>query len=159
MKNYDKKTPSKYIMYLDANNLYGWTLSQYPRTGKFKWMTEKEIEKINSANQVKDSDKTLILEINLDPNELHEMHNDYPLAEERRTMEKISKGVDLKLVTDETNISKYVSKQTFGSSKIFKQYLVTVHRIKESITMISIIIVLKRSITTKKDYFSPTETA
>ena len=101
MKNYDEKTPSKYIMYLDANNLYGWTLSQYPPTGKFKWMTEKEIEKINSANQVKDSDKILILEVDLEyPNELHEMHNDYPLTEERRTMENICKGVDLKLVTD-----------------------------------------------------------
>lgn len=77
-------------------------LSQYPPTGKFKWMTEKEIEKINSANQVKDSDKILILEVDLEyPNELHEMHNDYPLTEERRTMENICKGVDLKLVTDE----------------------------------------------------------
>lgn len=65
-------------------------------------VTEKEIEKINSANQVKDSDKILILEVDLEyPNELHEMHNDYPLTEERRTMENICKGVDLKLVTDE----------------------------------------------------------
>ena len=24
MKEYDEKAPSKYIMYLDANNLYGW---------------------------------------------------------------------------------------------------------------------------------------
>lgn len=101
MKSYDEKTPSKYIMYLDANNLYGWTMSQYPPTGKFKWMTEKDIAKIKSANQVKDSDKILILEVDLEyPNELHEMHNDYPLAEEKRTMENICKGVDLKLVTD-----------------------------------------------------------
>lgn len=45
MKNYDEKSPLKYSMYLDANNLYGWIMSQYPQTGKFKWMTEKEIEK------------------------------------------------------------------------------------------------------------------
>ena len=36
MKEYDEKTPSKYIMYLDANNLYGWAMSQYLPTGGFK---------------------------------------------------------------------------------------------------------------------------
>jgi len=44
MKNYDKNKPSKYITYLDANNLYGWATSQFLPTGKFRWMKEKEIE-------------------------------------------------------------------------------------------------------------------
>ena len=47
MKKYNEKAPSKYIMYLDANNLYGWAMSQYLPTGNFKWMTNKEIEQIN----------------------------------------------------------------------------------------------------------------
>ena len=42
---YDEKAPSKYIMYLDANNLYGWAMSQYLPTGNFKWMSDKEIKK------------------------------------------------------------------------------------------------------------------
>ena len=29
MKEYNKEKPSKYIMYLDANNLYGYAMSQY----------------------------------------------------------------------------------------------------------------------------------
>ena len=29
MKPFDNSNPSKYITYLDANNLYGWTMSQY----------------------------------------------------------------------------------------------------------------------------------
>ena len=37
IKNYDKNKKSSYIQYLDANNLYGWTMSQkLPLTG-FKW--------------------------------------------------------------------------------------------------------------------------
>ena len=43
MKEYDEKASSKYIMYLDANNLYGWAMSQYLPTGGFRWMTEKQI--------------------------------------------------------------------------------------------------------------------
>ena len=80
MKEYDEKAPSKYIMYLDANNLYGWAMSQYLPTGGFKWLTEKEINKIDLANK-EDSKKGLILEVDLKyPRELHDLHNDYPLA-------------------------------------------------------------------------------
>ena len=45
MKTYNEKAPSKYIMYLDANNLYGWAMSQYLQTGNFKWLSQKQIEK------------------------------------------------------------------------------------------------------------------
>ena len=41
MKEYNKEKPSKYIMYLDANNLYGYAMSQYLPTDGFKWLTEK----------------------------------------------------------------------------------------------------------------------
>ena len=36
MRSYDNNKPSKYITYLDANNLYGWRMSQYRPDGKFK---------------------------------------------------------------------------------------------------------------------------
>ena len=53
MKEYDEKAPSKYIMYLDANNLYGWAMSQYLPNGNFKWMTDKEISKIDLGKYIK----------------------------------------------------------------------------------------------------------
>ena len=33
----------KYITYLDANNLYGWTVSQYLPYSGFKWLNKKKI--------------------------------------------------------------------------------------------------------------------
>ena len=35
LKNHNKEAPSNYIMYLDANNLYGWAMSQCPPTDGF----------------------------------------------------------------------------------------------------------------------------
>ena len=76
MKEYDEKAPSKYIMYLDANNLYGWAMSQYLPTGGFRWMTEKQIDKIDLTKYKEDSNKGLILEVDLEyPKELHNSHN------------------------------------------------------------------------------------
>ena len=84
IKEYDEKAPSKYIMYLDADNIYGWAMSQYLPTGGFRWLTEKEINKIDLAKYKKDSEKGVTLEVDLEyPQELHDLHNDYPLAPEK----------------------------------------------------------------------------
>ena len=37
MNNYDKSIESSYLMYLDANNLYGWAMYQKLRVNGFKW--------------------------------------------------------------------------------------------------------------------------
>ena len=84
MKTYHKKTPSKYIMYLDANNLYRWAMSQFLPTGEFKWLSEKQIDKLDLAKYREDSTKGLILEVDIMyPKELHNFHNDYPCAAEK----------------------------------------------------------------------------
>ena len=84
MKEYDEKAPSKYTMSLHANNLYGWAMSQYLPTGGFKWLTAKEINKIDLAKYKEDSKKGLILDVNMEyPQKLHDLHNDYPLAPEK----------------------------------------------------------------------------
>ena len=124
MREYDEKAPSKYIMYLDANNLYGWAMSQYLPTGGFKWMTEKQINNIDLAKYNENSEKRLILEVDLEyPKELHDLHNDYPLAAERVCVNKnmlseyckkiqkkfnISTGLVHKLIPTLSNKEKYV---------------------------------------------------
>ena len=37
MKSYDKNNESLYIEYLDANNLYGWVMSQKLPVNGFEW--------------------------------------------------------------------------------------------------------------------------
>ena len=84
IREYNEKAPSKHIMYLDANNLYGWAMSQYLPTGGFKWLTEKQIENTDLAKYNDDSKKGLILEVDLEyPKELHNLHNDYTLGAEK----------------------------------------------------------------------------
>ena len=46
MITYDEKAPSKYMMYIDYNNLYGHSMSQYLPTGGCKWLTEEQINKL-----------------------------------------------------------------------------------------------------------------
>ena len=106
MKNYNKNEASKYIMYLDANNLYGYAMSQYLPTGNFKWMKEKEISKTNLGLYTEDSKKDLILEVDLKyPNELHDLHNDYPLAAEKIKVTKDMLSPYCKQIAEKFNIS------------------------------------------------------
>ena len=85
MKNYDPQKESSYIPYLDANNLYGWAMSQKLPTGNFKWIKCPEYLNLNSYDE--NSAQGLILEVDLEyPKELHGLHNDYPLAPEKITV-------------------------------------------------------------------------
>ena len=38
VKNYDKNIKSSYVVHLDANNLYGWAMSQKLPVNGFKWV-------------------------------------------------------------------------------------------------------------------------
>ena len=75
---------SKYIMYLDANNLYGFAMSKPLPTHGFKWMKVDELETWELH--------PCILEVDLEyPKDLHDFHNDYPLAPEQIVVNKVSK--------------------------------------------------------------------
>ena len=82
LHDYDSDKETSYILYLDANNLYGWAMSQPLPVGNFRWMRTMPTEKQIMPWQVKR--KTgFILEVDLEyPQELHDRHNNYPLAPE-----------------------------------------------------------------------------
>ena len=79
MNDYEPKRESTFITYLDMNNLYRWTMSEYLPYGGFKWLAN-----INNCDIISISDKSpigYILEADLEySDELHELHNDFPLV-------------------------------------------------------------------------------
>ena len=85
MKKFNKKKLNKFLMYLDANNLYGWAMSQKLPTHGFKWLSSGEMEKLFNNQIVQVWEKIpCILEVDLEyPKKLHDLHNDYPLCPER----------------------------------------------------------------------------
>ena len=82
MNDYDPEKPSTFITYLDKNNLYGWSMSEYLPYGEFEWLENVDEFDVNSINEK--SEIGYFLEVDLEyPDELHELHNDYPLAPEK----------------------------------------------------------------------------
>ena len=103
-KRFNKNKPSKYLMHLDKNNLYGWAMNNKLPTHGFKWLTSGDIEKIyenrHNLNKI-----PCILEVDLIyPKELHDLHNDYPLCPERV---KCENGVE-KLIPNLRDKKNYV---------------------------------------------------
>ena len=84
MTDYDSSEESKFIVHLDANNLYGLGMSQYLPYGRFKWLSQKKIDKSDVNSIAKNRSDGYISEVDLEyPAELHILHNDDPLAPEK----------------------------------------------------------------------------
>ena len=98
MNGYDPTKPEKYIIYVDANNLYGWSMMQKLPCSDFRWVTPEELREINENDQehfmamleqFDEKDEGCFFEVKLEyPEELHDKHNLYPLAPERRCVKE-----------------------------------------------------------------------
>ena len=83
-EEYDPSQPSKYVTYLDANNLYGWAMSKPLPTGNFMWM-----KNLNNWRN-----RSCILEVDLEyPKVLHDLHNKYPVAPESLNVGNVDKFI------------------------------------------------------------------
>ena len=86
MNDYDPSAKSKFITYLDANNLYGFALNQELPVNGFEWVADKNFPLITTEIMNKQIRPGVgyILEVDLDyPQTIHDEHNDYPLAPDR----------------------------------------------------------------------------
>lgn len=141
MENYDSSKVSSFISYLDANNLYGWAMSQYLPTDGFRWLSNWEINKLDIMTVPDDSPVgyTLMVDI-VYPPELHDLHNEYPLCPESMVvkeemtsdlMRKIQSDLRLKedkackLVPNLMNKKKYTSDYRYLKFCVLKGMIIT----------------------------------
>ena len=81
---FDPTKKSKFISYLDVNALYSWTMSKPLSTSGFEWMTDDAIDDWKHLS--------CILVVDLEyPEDLHNLHNDYPLALKRVKIGSVEK--------------------------------------------------------------------
>jgi len=85
MPNYDKTRPSIFILYLDANNLYGGSMSEPLAIGNYRWddATNWNTERILNINDNDTISYIFIVDLEY-PEEIHDYHNSYPLAPEKK---------------------------------------------------------------------------
>ena len=97
MKKYTKSIKFSYILYLDANNLYGWAMSHKLPVDGFKRIEENNISKFNESfikNYDGNSNKGYFLKVDVKyPKNLHKLHSDLPFLPERKKIEKVKKFV------------------------------------------------------------------
>ena len=103
MKNYNKDEESSYIQYLDANNLYGWTMSKKLPVNGFKWLDSDKINEINEdfiKNYDENNYKGYIFEVDVK----YPKSSYLPFLSERMEINKCKK-----LVCNLFNKKKYVT--------------------------------------------------
>ncbi|XP_022809457.1 uncharacterized protein LOC111346436 [Stylophora pistillata] len=86
-EKFDPAQPSKFITYLDANNLYGWAMSKKLPTGGFEWMDEKDFNEWEKCSCIVEVDLLPIKEEKLD------YFDHYPPAPENLMINKVPKLV------------------------------------------------------------------
>ena len=125
----DSSKPTEYLQYLDANNLYGWAMSQPLSTGEFKWIDVKEVEPKRMVERLTMNSSWgygYLLEVDVEyPRELHDYHNDLPFL-----CEKIKVNGVEKLIPNLYDKEKYVihvkaSKQALDHGLVLKN----IHRV------------------------------
>ena len=86
LKSYDPKQESKHIIYLGANNSYGYAMSKFLPTSGFKWIDPKNF---NLNKYTSNSSRGCVLQVNLEyPKQLRKLQNGYPITPDKTEIKK-----------------------------------------------------------------------
>jgi hypothetical protein len=137
-ETYDEEQPSSYIAYWDANNLYGWSMSRPLPHSNFRWVDDETVANFNVDRAVDEVNTGYILEVDLDyPADLHELHNDYPMAPEQTSIPKevispFARNLGVAIYGCETNIP--TSKKLVPHLGPRSRYVIHIQNLKQCLT-------------------------
>lgn len=84
MQTYDNKLPDSFLIYIDCNNLYGYSMSLPLPMDNFRFLDSSEVAQLDILSIADDAEFGFILEVDLlYPDCLHAIHNDYPFCAEK----------------------------------------------------------------------------
>jgi len=104
--NFDSSKPNNYLCYIDANNLYGWAMSQPLPLSGFKFLGNDQLESFDYKNISVEGNVGYILEVDLEyPTDRHDSQNYLPFCPENKAPPG---GKQKKLIADLTNKNEYI---------------------------------------------------
>lgn len=81
---HDPLLPESFIVYIDCNNLYGYSMCQTLPLSNFKFLSQTEIDELDIIGVPDDAEDGYILEVDLlYPKKLHCKHNDLPFCPQK----------------------------------------------------------------------------
>src|SRR6218665_1224359 len=123
-EEYDSSKPSSFITDLDANNLHGWATSKPLSTHRFEWMSD---DQIYNWREITERGVGCILEVDLEYlKDLHDLHNDYPLAPESVKLEGSDVAKRIPNLNDK--VKNVVHYETLKLCENFRLKIVKIHR-------------------------------
>lgn len=130
LPNFNPNEKQSFISYLDATNLYGFSMTQQLPVGEFVWLTEGEIENFDVLSIPDESEYGYILEVDVEyPKALHDLHSDLPFLVEN-IVPPISKTNTKKLIPNLYDKEKYTTHyKNLKQALRYGLVLRTVHRV------------------------------
>ena len=134
MNNYDKNKESSFLIYVDANNLYGWTMTKKLQVDSIKWVDDLFMfteDFIKSYNEEGDVGYLLVVDVEY-PKTLHMLHSDLPFLPEKMKINKCPKLVCN--LNDKENYSILIValKQALNHGLVFKKVHSVISRRQEA---------------------------
>ena len=95
MKNYDENKESSFLIYDDANNLYGFAMCKKLPVSDFKWVDDLSLfteDFIKNYDEENDTEYLFAVDVEY-PKNHHKLHSDLPFLPERLKINKCAKLV------------------------------------------------------------------